>query len=364
MLGYVLDAVAGPGLQEQLDIPSPAPGEALIRVLRSGVCSTDLEMILGYKDGFQGVLGHEFVGVVEAGTNYRRHFSLFRSSVSPRIIVSQVALKLTKTRLAAVDPRCVGAGLVESADGPGTRDDAKQWIGQRVVGEINIVHDAQLPLYGISAAAAPKDLVRNHSPTRTCLGIVGKDGTHAEYITLPLVNLLPVPDTVNDSSAVFCEPLAAACRIVEQGLISCADRVVSALASSMSLGRRLIEFELHPLRQSWAMESWDCSSQRYWSFIASQITRLAVLRRHCSSRFNYTQVLGRQSLETRPVLFGRHESKMSLVAEICDTRLAPREGEPLTGDSAGNTDLFGFELAALREPYNPKPRGLYRRVTF
>ncbi len=68
MLGYVLDAVAGPGLQEQLEVPSPAPGEALIRVLRSGVCSTDLEMILGYKDGFQGVLGHEFVGIVEAGT--------------------------------------------------------------------------------------------------------------------------------------------------------------------------------------------------------------------------------------------------------------------------------------------------------
>ena len=68
MLGYVLDAAAGPGLQGQLAMPQPAPAEALIRVLRSGVCSTDLEMILGYKDGFQGVLGHEFVGVVESGT--------------------------------------------------------------------------------------------------------------------------------------------------------------------------------------------------------------------------------------------------------------------------------------------------------
>ena len=68
MLGYVLDAATGPGLREALPIPEPAPGEALIRVLRSGVCSTDLEMILGYKDGFQGILGHEFVGVVEDGT--------------------------------------------------------------------------------------------------------------------------------------------------------------------------------------------------------------------------------------------------------------------------------------------------------
>ena len=67
MQGYVLDAAAGPGLQGGLPLPSPGLGEALIRVLRSGVCSTDLEMIKGYKDGFQGVLGHEFVGVVEAG---------------------------------------------------------------------------------------------------------------------------------------------------------------------------------------------------------------------------------------------------------------------------------------------------------
>ena len=88
-----------------------------------------------------------------------------------------------------------------------------------MVGEINVVHDTDIPLYGIPAASATDDLRRNHSPTRTCLGIVGKDGTHAEYITLPLVNLLAVPQDVSDRAAVFCEPLAAACRIVEQGLL-------------------------------------------------------------------------------------------------------------------------------------------------
>src|SRR3954467_8629510 len=43
--------------------PVPAPGWAVVRVLRAGICTTDLELITGYLD-FQGVLGHEFCGVV------------------------------------------------------------------------------------------------------------------------------------------------------------------------------------------------------------------------------------------------------------------------------------------------------------
>jgi threonine dehydrogenase-like Zn-dependent dehydrogenase len=46
--------------------PEPLPGEVLIRVLRAGVCETDLQLIQGYM-GFEGVLGHEFVGIVESG---------------------------------------------------------------------------------------------------------------------------------------------------------------------------------------------------------------------------------------------------------------------------------------------------------
>ena len=48
MLGFVLDAAEGPGLR-RVGLPTPSPGEARIRVLRSGVCTTDLEMIRGYK---------------------------------------------------------------------------------------------------------------------------------------------------------------------------------------------------------------------------------------------------------------------------------------------------------------------------
>src|SRR6266702_8949298 len=46
-------------------IPAPVEGEALIRVTHAGICNTDLEIVRGYM-AFQGVLGHEFVGVVEA----------------------------------------------------------------------------------------------------------------------------------------------------------------------------------------------------------------------------------------------------------------------------------------------------------
>lgn len=49
-----------------ISIPEPAPGEALVRVLRAGICNTDLELLRGYYP-YTGILGHEFVGVVEQG---------------------------------------------------------------------------------------------------------------------------------------------------------------------------------------------------------------------------------------------------------------------------------------------------------
>ena len=55
-------------LSSRSDYPTPSPrdGEVLVRVLRAGVCETDLQLIRGYM-GFSGVLGHEFVGVAESG---------------------------------------------------------------------------------------------------------------------------------------------------------------------------------------------------------------------------------------------------------------------------------------------------------
>jgi threonine dehydrogenase-like Zn-dependent dehydrogenase len=90
-------------------------------------------------------------------------------------------------------------GVVEESDG-------NKLLGQRVVGEIN----AGCGKCELCAAGDPR-----HCPDRTVLGILGRDGAHAEFLRLPLANLLPVPDMVVDEHAVFAEPLAAACGILE-----------------------------------------------------------------------------------------------------------------------------------------------------
>jgi threonine dehydrogenase-like Zn-dependent dehydrogenase len=143
------------------DIDRPdGPDEALVRVLLSGICNTDLEIARGYA-GFRGTIGHEFVGVVEHSAK---------------------------------------ADLV----------------GQRVVGEIN-------------AGCGKCDLCRagdsRHCALRTVLGIVGRDGAHAEFLQLPVENLLPVPHNIPDEHAVFTEPLAAACGILERVSIAKSDRI-------------------------------------------------------------------------------------------------------------------------------------------
>ncbi len=85
--------------------------------------------------------------------------------------------------------------------------DEPSWVGRRVVGEINIrCGECEYCRRGLG----------RHCPNRTVLGILGKDGCFAEYLTLPLRNLHVVPDTVSDEQAVFTEPLAAALEILEQ----------------------------------------------------------------------------------------------------------------------------------------------------
>lgn len=92
----------------------------------------------------------------------------------------------------------------------------KSQIGRRVVGEINV-------------GCGWCDLCRGddprHCPNRTALGIRGRDGAFAEYVSLPPQNLLIVPDSVSDRQAVFTEPLAAACEILEQVEINDSHRV-------------------------------------------------------------------------------------------------------------------------------------------
>ncbi len=91
------------------------------------------------------------------------------------------------------------------------------WIGARVVGEIN----AFCGECDTCRAGRP-----THCPNRTTLGIAGRDGAFAEYLTLPVRNLHRVPDGVSDEQAVFTEPLAAALEILEQIHVRPTDRVV------------------------------------------------------------------------------------------------------------------------------------------
>src|SRR5215469_6889486 len=81
------------------------------------------------------------------------------------------------------------------------------WIGKRVAGEINISCGA--------CEWCARDLGR-HCPPRRVLGIVKHPGAHAEFLTLPLCNLHPVPEAIPDEQAVFIEPVAAACEVLDQ----------------------------------------------------------------------------------------------------------------------------------------------------
>src|SRR5262245_24068222 len=117
--------------REDAPEPEPAAGEAVVRVRLAGVCNTDLEMVKGYYP-FTGVPGHEFVGEVARA------------------------------------------------------DAAPEWVGRRVVGEINATCGA------CTACAGGR---RSHCERRTVLGLIGRNGTFAERLALPVANLHVVPDT-------------------------------------------------------------------------------------------------------------------------------------------------------------------------
>ncbi|MBT3223155.1 MAG: alcohol dehydrogenase catalytic domain-containing protein [Proteobacteria bacterium] len=153
-------------------------GEVVIRPLLAGICATDLELVKGYM-GFAGVLGHEFVGVVESAPDS--------------------------------NPRSEG----DRARRP--RRQPRSWLGRRVVGEINC------PCGSCVDCQKGRG---NHCSRRTVLGIQGRDGVFGDALRLPLANLHVVPDEVSNEAAVFVEPLAAACRILEQVQIQSTDRVI------------------------------------------------------------------------------------------------------------------------------------------
>lgn len=132
-------------------VPEPKEHESLVRISLAAICNTDREIMKGYKPDFSGILGHEFVGVVEKSS----------------------------------DPAL---------------------IGRRVVGEIN---------EGCGECVYCKTGREKHCESRKCIGIKAQDGCFAPYMTMATRLLHLVPDSVPDGHAVFAEPLAAALEIPE-----------------------------------------------------------------------------------------------------------------------------------------------------
>lgn len=152
-------------LDKNYEKPTPKKGEALIKVVLGGICNTDFEITKGYM-GYKGVLGHEFVGIVEE-----------------------------------------------------INDEDKSLLKKRVVAEINC---------GCKSPDCPycAQKLYRHCPNRQTLGIWKKDGCFAEYVAMPLDTIFEVPENVSNEQAVFVEPLAAAVEIVEQLHIKPFEKVV------------------------------------------------------------------------------------------------------------------------------------------
>lgn len=159
-------------LVDNIEKPTANDNEVLIKTSLVGICNTDYEITKGYM-GYNGILGHEFVGIVEqVGKN--------------------------------VD---------------------KNLIGKKVTGGINLAcNDCSWCHRGL----------QRHCPNRSTLGIYKKDGCFCEYFTLPKENINIIPDNVEDEKAAFIEPLAAALEILEQVKIEPTTRV--ALVGDGKLG--------------------------------------------------------------------------------------------------------------------------------
>jgi threonine dehydrogenase-like Zn-dependent dehydrogenase len=137
---------------EEIDTPKPVSGETIIEVKKAGICNTDIEITKGYMEGFRGVPGHEFFGTIHS---------------------SNLPISKNKRVTAEINCGCGTCNVCNSGD-------------------------------------------ERHCLNRTVIGIAGRNGAFAQYISVPDRNVIEIPDEISDTNAIFIEPLAAALEIPEQ----------------------------------------------------------------------------------------------------------------------------------------------------
>jgi alcohol dehydrogenase len=198
------------------EVPAPQPG-ADEALIRTRVAGIcgTDRQILKGYSGFRGILGHEFVGEVVACSQTR-------------------------------------------------------WVGRRVVGEINV-------------ACGRCDWCRRglgrHCAARTVMGIVGRPGAFAEFVTLPIGNLHEIPVDVPDEEAVFVEPLAAASEILEQMPLARGTRVAVLGAGRLGL---LVAQVLHHAGGDVTVigrSEWKLRLARSWGLKATELAGAEFARR-------------------------------------------------------------------------------------
>jgi threonine dehydrogenase-like Zn-dependent dehydrogenase len=155
-----------------IELPRPEPGPGEVLIrVRLAGICATDLEVLKGYHGFRGVMGHEFVGTVA---------------------------------------------------GPA----ASPWLGKRVVGEINL---------GCGECDRCRRGQSRHCRQRQVLGLKGRAGAFAHYLTLPAANLQAVPPEVPDEAAVFTEPLAAALQVLEAAPVSAATRILVVGDGSLGL---------------------------------------------------------------------------------------------------------------------------------
>lgn len=151
MKGIYFDGTK-PVYRTDLEVPVPTKEESLVRIRMAAVCNTDKEIVKGYRPDFHGVMGHEFVGVVE-------------------------------------------------------QSNRENLIGKTVVGELNAT---------CGECVYCKSGRYTHCNARRVLGMHDKDGCFAEYMTIQTSLLFEVPEGTEVKHAIYTEPLAAAYEILTQ----------------------------------------------------------------------------------------------------------------------------------------------------